>query len=417
MLSKDQENALLMVDVFLRDPDTSELVIAGHSGSGKTYLTKEILRTINKLDQTKDLLLGLKPNFDIHLTASTNKAAKVLGNTLDMEAGTIHSLLGLRVTNDFKTGKQLLKKSADSTIISNSLIILDEASMIDSALLKVIRESTLKCKVIYIGDPYQLAPVFEADSPVFKEIPNKVELTTVMRQAEHNPIVALGEAFRNTVITGEFPSIIADGVNIILAKGDEFQNRINKAFIASNGENDVTKVVTWRNERVHQYNSYIREMLGAPEEIIEGEFLVANNPISFKNAIAYRTDQIALVTAASPGEAHEIEGYHLVLDYKCKVFLATHQYKVKEKMKKAAKLKDWPEYFRLKEFFVDLRPIHSSTIHKCQGSTYNSVFIDLEDIGKCHNANEVARMLYVAITRASNTVVLFGNLPKKYGGK
>jgi len=89
---------------------------------------------------------------------------------------------------------------------------------------------------------------------------------------------------------------------------------------------------------------------------------------------------------------------------------------LKEKLKVLSKQKDWHNYYTVKEFFADLRPPHASTVHKSQGSTYKKVFIDLVDIGANHVSEEVARMLYVAITRASEEVILYGDLPYKYQG-
>ena len=42
-----------------------------------------------------------------------------------------------------------------------------------------------------------------------------------------------------------------------------------------------------------------------------------------------------------------------------------------------------------------------------QGSTFKNVIIDLKDISK--NTNEFHRMLYTAITRASNKVIFYYN--------
>ena len=76
--------------------------------------------------------------------------------------------------------------------------------------------------------------------------------------------------------------------------------------------------------------------------------------------------------------------------------------------------KKWPLYFQYKDEWLDLRPAYASTVHKAQGSTYTTVFMDLSDIGKCNIASDVARMLYVSISRASKQVYLYGDLPSKY---
>ena len=61
----------------------------------------------------------------------------------------------------------------------------------------------------------------------------------------------------------------------------------------------------------------------------------------------------------------------------------------------------------------DLRAPHACTAHKAQSATYKHVFIDLGDIGKCKSKNLMARLLYVACTRASHNVYLYGELPTR----
>jgi exodeoxyribonuclease-5 len=79
-------------------------------------------------------------------------------------------------------------------------------------------------------------------------------------------------------------------------------------------------------------------------------------------------------------------------------------------------LKNWNRYFHLKNTFPDLRPRDAATVHKAQGSTYESVFIDVGNLSTCHLPNVVSRLLYVGFTRAKNRVILYGELNRKYGG-
>jgi ATP-dependent exoDNAse (exonuclease V) alpha subunit len=85
-------------------------------------------------------------------------------------------------------------------------------------------------------------------------------------------------------------------------------------------------------------------------------------------------------------------------------------------MKSLARKKQWGIVFDIKKKWLDLRPAFASTVHKSQGSTYDTVYINLTDIGKCRVPSDVARMLYVAITRAAKKVVLYGELPFIYSG-
>lgn len=60
--------------------------------------------------------------------------------------------------------------------------------------------------------------------------------------------------------------------------------------------------------------------------------------------------------------------------------------------------------------WIDLRAAYACTINKSQGSTYDKVFIDLDDIRKCNSGEQIARMLYVAVSRARFHVYFTGDL-------
>ncbi|MCI0501381.1 MAG: ATP-binding domain-containing protein, partial [Epsilonproteobacteria bacterium] len=60
----------------------------------------------------------------------------------------------------------------------------------------------------------------------------------------------------------------------------------------------------------------------------------------------------------------------------------------------------WKLFFQIKELFVDVKYTYASTIHKLQGSTYETIYIDLTDIERMHDKDMMYRLLYVAITRA-----------------
>ena len=66
----------------------------------------------------------------------------------------------------------------------------------------------------------------------------------------------------------------------------------------------------------------------------------------------------------------------------------------------------WKMYFDAKSKFADVQYIYASTIHKLQGSTYDTAYIDLSNIAN----NEMIsndfkyRLAYVAITRAKRNI-------------
>ena len=62
--------------------------------------------------------------------------------------------------------------------------------------------------------------------------------------------------------------------------------------------------------------------------------------------------------------------------------------------------------------WADLRPTFASTVNKAQGSTYDKVFIDLSDFKPMVHKDpiQLARLLYVAMSRAKYQVIFTGDL-------
>jgi len=417
--NQQQITAIQELAEFISNSEKKEIVLAGLAGTGKTTIVPEIVKEAQVRLKVRSLLTGEDGRLNVEYTATTNKAAKVLAEKLNIPTKTIHSLLGLIVEDDYRTGKSKLRRAKDYKPLANTVLFIDEASMINLDLLKEIRNSTKDCKVIYIGDPYQLNPVFENNCAVFHWINDQVKLTEVMRQDSNSLVPVLGEKYREAVDTSIFPSIITDSSSIIQCSGKEFQEAINRVFTETTTGSHNSKVVAWTNNKVHQYNDYIRSLYTQSPNFLEGEVAVTNKPVlGLKNSVVFSTDDLVNITGVSePTTKNGIEGVYYELNHDIRIFQATNQSDVINHIKYYAKQKDWEEYFNLKNYFADLRPVHSCTVHKSQGSTYDNVFIDLEDIGKCNKSHEVARMLYVALTRTSGKAYLYGSLPDKYSGK
>lgn len=413
-LSPDQLRVLNKFLDFLLDDTMSEIAISGPGGTGKSYLTNPLIKAANKHTEFLKLLKGIGEDIlSIHLTATTNKAAKVLGDLSGQPTSTIHSLLGLKIKNDFRTGKVLLGKSRNAPPIFNSVIFIDEASMVNTQLLEIIREQTIKCKIIYIGDSYQLAPVKEKTCPVFDGTIPQLKLTTIQRQVAGSPIIQLGTEFRKALDTNIFPPLASIKEAIQHVPGPVFKELVTHTYLHEPTLNP--KIVAWTNERVHQYNEYIRGLTSNNPAYDTGESVVTNKPLLSIDKIPIApTESILVISDISEGVQYDIDGYHITLNEDVKTFQPKKQSDVIQLMKKYASKKDWRMYFEIKEFFADLRPIHACTVHKSQGSTYNTIFIDVDDIGRNSNHDEVARMMYVAITRAKSKVIMTGNLPKHF---
>ena len=318
--------------------------------------------------------------------------------------------------NDRETGATTLQRRKGMKTITNTLIVIDEASFVDHILLNAIHKYTRMCKVIYIGDPYQLTPTTAAQCPVFDGSIETAILTTVMRNG--GKIEELSHQYKDAVVTKLFPNIEVDNHLVEHVDGPTFQALIDETYMDPDFDAKDVKIVAWTNQRVHQYNDYIRQLKGYAAELVRGEVVVTNKPImSPKGETVYATDAQATVTDIYTGYKYrDCDGAYITLDYETELFLPTNQEQVKSKLKALKKEKDWVAYFDIQEQWADLRPPYACTVHKSQGSTYKKVFVDLSDIGRCNIPTDVARMLYVAISRASEKVVLYGELPQKYRG-
>jgi len=424
-LSPSQLEVVEAFPAFLMD-DTQEMTISGFAGSGKTFLVKYLIEEAAIKHQKMLRLIDADiPQRKILLSATTNKAATVLEQTINKEVKTIHSLLGLKVQNNYRTGATTLTYGGNETRLTNSILFIDEASMISHQLLQILRERLKEyptCKVVFIGDSYQLPPVKEDVCPIFNKSDNTFFLREIQRQVAGNPIIQLSAQYRDCLDNHEkeWPTIPHDGKHIVYYEDKmDYFAAIKKAYTAPHAATDY-KVVAWANSRVNEYNTWIRNLQGYFKPYEAGETVVSNKPLFHGSNLIASTDTLHEIHDVQDGHIDGVPGFIIELaKYRGAHFFQPADWKVANRLaairaKEAKKTRDWSGYFQIKEQWTDLRPVHSSTVHKAQGSTYREVFVDLNNIGLCNQWRDVARLVYVAITRASETAHIYGKLSKKY---
>ncbi|MEK6718290.1 MAG: ATP-dependent RecD-like DNA helicase [candidate division NC10 bacterium] len=164
------------------------LVITGGPGTGKTT----ILRCI--------ILILERKGVRIHLASPTGRAAKRMTEATGREAMTIHRLL------EWSPASAGFQRNAQRPL-ETDLVIVDEASMIDIALMNsLLRAVPLMATLILVGDADQLPSV--GPGTVLRDILDSGRvpagrLTEIFRQAEKSRIVQ--NAHR--VNRGEFPDL------------------------------------------------------------------------------------------------------------------------------------------------------------------------------------------------------------------
>lgn len=438
-LNKDQQQAAN--EIFgLIFSNAREHTISGPAGTGKTHLMGYIRN--NTLREYSDAcrLLGVNPvKYKVALTATTNKATEVLAMATGQAALTIYSFLGLKVNDDYDTGKTIIEKTERFGQIRDTLIFVDEASMVNQELYTFIQQAIgPNTKVIYLGDHCQLAPVGEELSPVFRNPTRISYLNQPMRNAGQPALMALCSQLRATVETGKFhPIIPVPGVIDYVSPDQAYAFMVNR--FAANDPN--VRCLAFSNARVQEYNAHIRGIRALPLAVTAGEILVNNTafhiggtprspkiiPIEREIMITSVTPKLHTLRPYSPDQSLTWQGYEInfmprastadVEAVERTAMMPANRDAIRSLMKimaaRSKAARDWRDFFEFKNRIPDFRARDASTVYKAQGSTYDEVFIDLANLSTCWNPDQLARMLYVAVSRAKSRVILFGTLPQR----
>lgn len=402
-----------------------ELIISGPGGVGKTFLMGHLIDEIMPRYMQTCQLMGIPPEYDsVVMTAMTNKAAEVLAVATGRPASTIHSFMNLKVQDDYSTGKSILTKTKNWIVHERKIIFIDEASMVDRDLLEKIREGTLKCKIVFVGDHCQLAPVMEELSPIYKQRLPFYVLTQPMRNNGQPRLMELCQQLRDTVETGIFKPI-QPYPGVIDHLGDaEMEQEVINNFSKDDGN---SRILAYTNKKVIDYNNYIRDIRQLTEPYHVGERLINNSAIQMKADMMSVEEEVTITALSDVHEMIEISEDAMLEVVRAdltnkyggvyvNVPLPVDREHFTALVKYFQKAKNWNRYFHLKNTYPDLRPRDAATVHKAQGSTYEDVYVDLNNLSTCHNPKLAARLLYVAFTRARRRIILYGELADKYGG-
>lgn len=408
-LTQDQQKALDLFYQFITDPIETVFVLRGYSGCGKSTLVRTLLDRLPNFIRTAKLINPSQKDYEVALTATTNKAAETLGNITGTGAVTIHSFLELRVQTDFKTNvTSLIPRNAD--VKQGYLLFIDEASYVDKQLLQYIFSKTANCKVVFIGDPAQLTPVKSQGTPVFDANFSGAALTTVVRQAEGNPIVDLSTKFRETVNTGKFFSFKPDGEHVKYLKREEFNQAIEAEFNRPDWRYQDSKILAWTNKCVINYNSFVRNLVKGNPDFQDGDYAVCNSFVSIGKS-SIKTDQLVHIDHIGPDEVmHGIPCNRIHFDGSYSAYQPKSLQEKNARIKQARQEGHINLIIELEQHWLDLRAAYACTINKAQGSTFDRVFVDLDDIRRCNSGDQIARMLYVGVSRARTQVFLTGDL-------
>jgi len=154
------------------------LVITGGPGTGKTTIIKSIISLLRS------------EGYEFALAAPTGRAAKRMSDATGYEAKTIHRLLEIGYTAN---EDELVFMRTEENPIEADVVIIDEMSMVDIILMNhLLKAIACGTRLILVGDVEQLPSVGAGNvlmDIIRSEMIKTVKLSEIFRQAEESMIV------------------------------------------------------------------------------------------------------------------------------------------------------------------------------------------------------------------------------------
>lgn len=365
-------------------------IITGGPGTGKTTLVKAIISLFE--------LQGKK----INLCAPTGRAAKRLTELSGRGAKTIHRLL--EVVPGSKDSIRFARNRDNP--LPCEVLIVDEFSMVDillfSQLITAIKDN---CRVILVGDYNQLPAVGPGN--ILKDllesgrIPS-VQLVDIFRQSQESMIVVNAHNINSGIApqvsdkNGDF-FMMECGVNAIDTLVPQLVfTRLPKAYGFDSNE-DIQVLCPSRKKRGGTANLNIELQKTLNPETTN------KNQLSFNNIIFRECDKVMQIRNNYDLEYTKDDGTSDIGVFNGDIGYIQRIDKLSKTMD--VRFED-RVYTYTQEEFIQLEHAYAITVHKSQGCEFNAVVLCIADTAQ---ELQYRNLLYTAITRAKNLLVVVGN--------
>ena len=314
--TKDQTTAMKYITRFIQTEITEDIetylcTLSGAAGTGKTTLTKEVIKHARRAGQ------------QVLCVAPTHKARRVMhkiintGTFLQIPTATVAGLLGKRKGHSY-VGTQYYREESGNKMCNHDFFIIDEVSMIAEIDFNRLAElaKSLQKKILFIGDMYQIPHPSQAlvrredgngeagtggegatgtpylvkgDSPAF-HLANLQVLDKVVRCDD-----ALLSVFSSVRAQIGHDIVLSDIAGLPVLTETLFHQKLVDNF---NPLNDESRIIVYTNKAVDKYNKMVRKRLFKggcnPVPIIKGELLTGYTNIEdgIQNGEDYRVQSI-----------------------------------------------------------------------------------------------------------------------------
>lgn len=348
-------------------------VITGGPGTGKTLIQHVML----------DIYRAKHPNNNILCCAPTGRAARRMEQSTGIPAMTVHKALGLIADDD--------GTYCEPDMIDADLVLVDETSMMDIHLAgHLLRALPRRCQLVLIGDADQLPSV--GPGAVLSEIIQcgrvpVVRLDNIYRQKKGSRIAANAKLIRHGNLGLEYGEDFQFVETNDITESAETIEELYLKEVDRCGVDNVALLSPFRQKTetgVNALNERLREKVNPPSdrkpEVTYGKrtFRLGDKVMQTRNCDDINNGDIGYITHAWNHE----DDSGICVDFG----------DGRETEYEASDLD-----------LLDLA--YATTIHKSQGSEYQSVIVNLQC---AHSIMLVRPLIYTAITRAKERVILVG---------
>lgn len=367
------------------------MVLTGGPGTGKTTTINAIISIMENL------------NIKVALAAPTGRAAKRMSQVTGRDAKTVHRLLGAQMVGNTHTFSRDEENPLDCDVI-----ILDEASMVDTSLMaSFLRAVKPGGRIILSGDSDQLPSVGAGNvlrDIIDSDVVSTVKLSDIFRQSEESLIIVNAHKINN----GEMPELgdrtrdfffmrRANPSDVATTVTELYKSRLPKTY-GLNPMSDIQilsptkKGITGTVELNRMLQMSINPPSKSKNEYKYGQtvFREGDKVMQTRNNydIEYTTENGEDGVGIYNGDMGTVDSIHTQERYMIITF-------------DDGKIIEYP--FTSVE---DLDLAYAITVHKSQGSEFSYVVIPLSTYMPMLMTRN---LFYTAITRAKTMVILVGS--------
>ena len=414
--------------------------LSGYAGTGKSFVTNMLVRNLGKL---RYIILAPTHKALGVIRSKEDELNKICETTCHSDFETVAKFLnmkpnfeakGMDLENpEFIYEEKKKGKNGKETDVKYDIVIVDECSMISkSTYRELMKKEKEGVTYLFVGDIAQLPPIGEKSSKTF-ELENIFYLTEIVRTNKED-IVDLCNLTRSENYLDIVKWQNSENITVIRKKDYDFSCEkilafTNKAVFSHN--NNAKKKINPSETRIAKgdvvmfYQDIFHPMMPRPtflKNYDEKMFYAGNKIVS-------NCDEFEVVSVTPYDNYDEVtmkytdsnEGYKFMMlkPPSYKEFISKYTlYKNNWDLHKLFTMKYGcilPEPIKgaFSDEFGDAHKLeikktfdlaYSLTVHKAQGSTYDSVAIDAKDI--LISKDDAKTLLYTAVSRAKNKIIL-----------